>query len=460
MIGFARQIKKGVSDGVKATMFPLRSSASPARFCVMGDSTGNETDEWVYLTAQALAAAFPSHTHNHRFWNDTTQQYDQPTVLATGSAGLRHIDTGAAATSMRMEIADSSTTSITGDIDVRVKIDFHGNALTTAADICGKMATAPNRSWKLSTGVVSGKITFSWTEDGTTDRSKNSSVVVPADVYNNGPVWIRATMDVNNGASGFDVNFYYGTDNVNWTKIGTTVTTAGATSIADTAATTQFIGRGGGALAQQPLNFSFYEMEVYGSLDGTNRVVDIDVGAIFLRETGGVTTGTSFYDDVGNTVNVVFHDSSTIVGAPRLAWFNGSKSGADLSYHYDGTRYPKLIAGNADATFISHSHNHGTNVTTFISGDYKTLTDLLQTTDPYMQIFCTLQNKRIAPAVCINEHALRMAQISKFAAAKGFSIIDAFTDFPSSGIDTDGFHPIASGSAFWRDRVLNKLVGF
>lgn len=448
---------KEPAGNIKATMLPLKSTITPTRFCVMGDSTSNETDEWVYLTAQALAAAFPSHTHSHRFWNDTNQQYDAPSTLAIGPLGLRHIDTGAKSTSMRLEIDDSAATSITGDIDVRVKLDFHGNALTSSGDICGKMATAPNRSWRITTGSTSGKITFVWSTDGTTDITKSSSVVVPSAVYNNGPVWIRVTLDVDNGASGNDLKFYYGTDNANWTQIGTTVTTAGVTSIADTAAKTQFIGRGTAAIAQQPLDFSFYEMEVYGSLDGTNRVVDIDVGAMCLRDTDGVTVST-FYDDVGNLVNVTHHNNSSIIGSPRLAWFNGSKSGASTSYFYDATRYPKMITGNVNAVFINTGHNHTYNIATFIT-EYKTLTDLLQTTDPYMQIFCNLQNKRISPATYINEHTLRMVQLSKFAASQGFEIIDAFTDFPSNGIDTDGVHPVASGSAFWRDRVLDKLMG-
>jgi hypothetical protein len=440
-----------------AAMYALEKSATPTRWHIMGDSTGNETDEWGYLTAVALAAAFPGHTHNYRSWNDTDQQYDAPTVLATGTAGLRHIDTGLEATSMRLEIDDDAATSIAGDIDVRLKIDFHGNALTVSSDLCGKFATAPNRSWRLMSGLVSGKLTFGWSADGTTEISKNSTVVVPAAVYNNGPVWIRATLDVDNGAVGNDVKFYYGTDNENWTQIGATVTTAATTSIADTTAKTQFIGRGAGALQQQPVAFSFYELEVYGSLDGTSRIVDIDVGALPMRIDGGATTST-FYDDMGNLVTATHHDNSTIVGAPRFALFNGSHPGSALSYHYDGTRYPKLICGSADAVFVSHSHNHGGNVTTFIAL-YKTLTDLLIASNPYMYIAANLQNPRFSPAVDVEEHALRMAQLGQFAVSQGFGVIDAFSAMDSSLIDTDGIHPLPAGGAVWSSRVRAVMLG-
>lgn len=442
---------------ITAAMYALERAAMPARWVVMGDSTGNETDEWVYLTAQALADRFPDHAHNHRFWNDTDQQYDQPTVIATGTDGLRHIDTGAAATSMRLEIDDSAASSITGDIDVRVKIDFHGVALTSSADLCGKFGSAPNRSWRFNVGASAGKLAFAWSEDGTTERSKTSSVNAPAAVYDNGPVWIRATLDVDNGADGCDVDFFYSANGTDWAQIGDTVTTAGTTSIADTTAKTQFIGRGAGALQQQSTDFSFYEMEVYGSLDGTNRVVDIDVGAMFLRDDDGAATST-FYDDMGNAVTVTYHNSSTIVGAPRMAWFNGSKSGATLDYHYDETRYPKLICGSADMAFISHSHNHAGNVTTFQAA-YKTLTDLLVASNAYMAIVCTLQNPRINPATYIKEHAARMPQIAQFAASQGFALVDTFADFGDSNLDPDGLHPSANGGAVWRDRV-RSVLGF
>jgi hypothetical protein len=40
-------------------------------------------------------------------------------------------------------------------------------------------------------------------------------------------IWVKVTHDVDNGAGGNDVKFYYSTDGVAWTQLGTTVTTAG-----------------------------------------------------------------------------------------------------------------------------------------------------------------------------------------------------------------------------------------
>lgn len=52
---------------------------------VLGDSTGNGTDEWVYLLAQHLAGRYPRYTVTYRLWNDGTQLYDSPSTIQTGT---------------------------------------------------------------------------------------------------------------------------------------------------------------------------------------------------------------------------------------------------------------------------------------------------------------------------------------------------------------------------------------
>ncbi len=51
----------------------------------IGDSIGNETSEYVYLFAQALAEDHPTHTVNYALSNDGTASYPAPTQIAAGS---------------------------------------------------------------------------------------------------------------------------------------------------------------------------------------------------------------------------------------------------------------------------------------------------------------------------------------------------------------------------------------
>lgn len=51
----------------------------------VGDSTGNENIEHIYLEAQALGLEFPRYTVEYKMWNDTTRAYDASIVIQTGN---------------------------------------------------------------------------------------------------------------------------------------------------------------------------------------------------------------------------------------------------------------------------------------------------------------------------------------------------------------------------------------
>lgn len=63
----------------------LRRGVTSPVLVILGDSTGNETTEWLYLTLQSLAAEFPAYTVTHALWNDTNQSYDAATTIQTGT---------------------------------------------------------------------------------------------------------------------------------------------------------------------------------------------------------------------------------------------------------------------------------------------------------------------------------------------------------------------------------------
>ena len=52
---------------------------------VLGDSTGNDGNEWVYLFAQEMAVKYPAYTVNYYLWNNTTLVYDLVTVVQNGT---------------------------------------------------------------------------------------------------------------------------------------------------------------------------------------------------------------------------------------------------------------------------------------------------------------------------------------------------------------------------------------
>jgi len=70
----------------QAQHFWAKSRANQANvyMFVTGDSTGNETTEWVYLTAQWLATELTTHTIKYRLYDDTTG-WAAYTTISTGS---------------------------------------------------------------------------------------------------------------------------------------------------------------------------------------------------------------------------------------------------------------------------------------------------------------------------------------------------------------------------------------
>lgn len=65
----------------------LQYNHENANIVVLGDSTGNETYEWVYLLAQKLGELYPTHTVNYRLWDNTTKSYGTPVTIRNGTGG-------------------------------------------------------------------------------------------------------------------------------------------------------------------------------------------------------------------------------------------------------------------------------------------------------------------------------------------------------------------------------------
>jgi hypothetical protein len=425
---------------IPAFLQKLSRAENPCRVGILGDSTANGTNEWFYTWAQWLAAQYPGRTVLHQLWNDTTQQYDLPTVIQTGTDGRRKFSNNSDAANW-LTVADSAATSPTGDIDVRLKLTLGDWTPAATTPLCGKVGGATDRGWWLELNTT-GALTLQWSNDGsTTGLGAASSVGVPFADGTTG--WVRATLDVDNGASGRDTKYYTSTDGVTWTQLGITRTSAGATTVFDSTVATQFVGRSGGGLSIQA---DLYEAIVMSGIDGA-RVIHIVADAI-------PSIGSTFTDLVGNTVTIA-GSTATRSGALALTLFNASVSGQAIAYANDGTRFPKLTPVQQDLTFISFSHNEGS--TLAYRTPYKTLTDALIAKWPDVGIISVLQNPRTAPTGNIIEHAVRGEQIRALSGSQRFDVVDAYEAFMTDPrglgvlVSGDGIHPTQVGFDLWRD---------
>lgn len=160
---------------------------------------------------------------------------------------------------------DSAALDITGDIDIRVKMAATDWTPSTGLmPLVSKYGAVGQRSYFFALNS-SGTLQFGWTADGTTLLSANSSVATG--VLDGATKWVRVTLDVNNGASGNDVIFYLSDDGTTWTQLGTTVTTAGTTSIFNSTAVLEISNRTG--TTQPSGDGTFYRAQILNGIGGT-----------------------------------------------------------------------------------------------------------------------------------------------------------------------------------------------
>lgn len=125
---------------------------------------------------------------------------------------------------------DSTGTSITGDIDIR--IDLARSWRNAASQrLAVKWADPSQRSWFFQLDDT-GKLHLFWSSTGSNLLGAVSTVPVPFPVA--GRKAVRVTLDVNNGASGNTTTFYTADTIAGpWTQLGDPVVQSGTTSIFD-----------------------------------------------------------------------------------------------------------------------------------------------------------------------------------------------------------------------------------
>lgn len=227
--------------------------------------------QWVFPTTTAVALTAPTPA----FVGPDIQVHSVPTVeVAWGVPATReprdkrvaavanYPRTAQVASVLQARTATNvaNFADVAGDLDIRADLgapaDTWQQLVNTATErqwpvvvSAGGTSSANARQYQLRL-TADGKLRLSWSTDGTV---ANTSTVtcdtalpwVGADPPALGYVrrWVRATLDVDNGASGHDVRFYWSTDGTTWTQVGSTDTTAGTTSI-HSADADAFVGGG------------------------------------------------------------------------------------------------------------------------------------------------------------------------------------------------------------------------
>lgn len=419
----------------------------PVICTAIGDSTTIYTTSWYDGLMTWLASQYPAFTYARREWDTDAEVYKPVTIVQAGPSGRRRLVATNATTDHFFTIADSAQVSPTGDHRIEVKLKMPSVLPAAGIPLAGKWNSAGNqRGWFFQHNGASGTLSLWYSTDGVNQTQVNSTAALPTSL-DGMDVWLRADLDVDNGAAGKDIKFWYSTDDrATWTQLGATVTSAGVITVFDNTLPLQFVGRSAAVVAMP--SWEFYEFRLYDNIAGTGAPrAHID---LLAWDWYG-----PFSDLAGNIVTV--SGTTGRVGSPTLYSFNGGAPGQTISYANDSGRFPKLAAPTAsDLVFINFSHNEST-VDTF-RADVATLVGNIAARWADTGFVIVGQNPRTAPLSASNiaKHEERVARIITYAAAQRHAVIDAYRALKENTalyVATDGIHPTQAGYNRWRDEA-------
>jgi hypothetical protein len=168
---------------------------------------------------------------------------------------------------------DTAALDITGDLDVRAEIcpDWYGPSNQIVIAKWDRPTAQESWLLQIATDGSGSRVYFRFSTDGTGAGERFFSQPLPQLPDR---AAIRATLDVDNGAGGNTVTFYW-SDSLSgtWTMIGNPVTYSGGAATVFSGSAPLRIGmrddRGNGALVRHPLNGRAYRFEVRNGIGGS-----------------------------------------------------------------------------------------------------------------------------------------------------------------------------------------------
>lgn len=294
---------------------------------IRGGSADHKTG--MTLNVSTLAAYNSPSGTNKLFGSTATAVYD----VSSAGAIVDNYMLSPGASGDYASTPDSVVASVTGDIDIRVKValdDWTPAAISTL--LAKSTATADQRSYALSV-KTDGTLQLQTSPTGTAAALVTSASTVAPTVANGAALWVRVTLDVDDGAGGNVVKFYTSSDGTTWTQLGTTVTNAGTTSIYDSTTAVEIGSRDAGTT--QVSAGKFYVAQVYSGAVKKLEFAAADAPA-------GVTSIIGFATGEVWTIN----GAATLVGSSVASRTNGKHQCLNFG---DGTNNYLMMFNGVDS---------------------------------------------------------------------------------------------------------------
>lgn len=418
---------------------------------VVGDSTTVAPTRWFGALGKRIGQACPGYTVLHRSYSAGQDQYNQPTVLQAGTLngggtrGLRY--------NSGNPFSYQMPSAITGDIDVRAKVALDNWASGANQVILAQWSSATTRVFSFQVNS-SGTLGIGLSSDGSAALTTVSSTVAPT-VAAGATLWIRATVDVDNGSSQRVITFYTSTDGETWTQLGNVVTVSGAITL-----------------------FNGNPIVTLGSRFTSSLYTDRAVGTFYWVEVRNGINGPSLVPPLIDSWDFVIGTDETgfaWVGAPVILMVNGGIGGQKISYFSDPARAAVLHQDHgADVFLLNDGHNEGQLSRQSLINALSTYITMVKGYIPNRPIVLVGQNP-VNPAFfsanALSKRYARYQTMATWAASQqGIYYVDSyyyFTDLAAQLSSADGLHPVGTdvvtdgtaGDQVWADAIFQQLFG-
>ena len=402
---------------------------------IAGDSTGNDSNEWVRAWLATIGPRYPNLRIEYGLWSDALAAMQSPLAVLQAGVG-----------------ATIGGPGVVSDTFTRTDADLVGDAADTG---------------QIWAGTV-GK----WSTNGTAAVCTGSGdMTIPVGASGDMTVTANVTLDTTAAAGAKTLAVYsnwLSANNHLWAQVN--VSTGGvitATLFKRIAGTSTSIGTFA-ALGLTPaapntfnMSINVSGLNVVSTINGVSVSATISEGDLAaLGSSAGF--GSRAASTAGATVNTFTVDTPIVATGQRLIVYNGSHPGSTLAYQ--SSRVAAQFPTAPDVVIINSGHNYGAGTAT----DYLTAVDnyitAVHAVYPAARIIVSSQNPEFSPAANRVAHARRLTELRVHALANGYGYVpahEAFLNEPDGGVSFvmgDGIHPTPAGSALWAATFDNYLT--
>ena len=407
---------------------------------IAGDSTGNDSDEWIRAWLATIGPRYPDLRIKYGLWSDSTQTMP---VLSVLQAGVSDAVSG-------VKLTDTFTRTAA---DINGSTPDVGPAWSAPASIFsldGSKAVCTGSGHAISDGLTTGDVTISAT--GVTLDTRDSPTprqfqLVAKYVSANTHVYLYVNVSATGNAS---VGIYKRIGGTATLIAGGAAVSAGIPS--DTAA---FTFNASLAVVGATVTAVVNGVTVTGTLTDPDIAAFQPATKYGFGSSGSGSAGAISVDGVTASVDAD--------AAPqRLTVFNGSMPGSQLSYAQ--SRVALMFPEAPDVVIINSGHNYGAGSPAVYLTAVDDYISALHAVYPAARIIVSSQNPEFSPAANRVAHARRLTELRVYALANGYGYVpahEAFLNEPDGGaslVNGDGIHPTPAGSALWAATFDNYLT--